>query len=206
MLTLLSLLLALGGVEPSSSALLEAPVLSSEKPPELGHGYRKNLASIEVMVSRAFGTKATGSNFSHDLWLAQIQGGFMLAEVMEPHYWFGGNVEMIGKLLLGGQDNPEGAYFCGVNGGLRYHFRTGTAFAPFLGGSIGVAVTDIGTPDATGKFQFNEQIGVGTRYLLSQHHALTIEYDYWHVSNGDIREPNDGVNAHVVSLGFAWLF
>src|SRR5262245_57073921 len=115
MLTILPLLFFLVGTEPPSepptAVDLQVPVQSSEKPPEIGQGYRKNNTSVEVMVSRAFGTTALGgSNFSHDLALAQIQGGVMLADVMEPDYWFGGNLEMIGKLLLGGQDHPEGAY------------------------------------------------------------------------------------------------
>jgi hypothetical protein len=173
---------------------------------EIGNGFHKNDTSLEVKVSRAFGTKDTGSNFSHDLWLTQVQGGLILSDVMEPDYWFGGNLEATGQVLLGGQDNPDAAYFFGLNAGLRYHFRTGTGFDPFLAGSFGIGVTDIGTPDATGKFQFNEQIGAGTRYFLSRHYAVTLEYDFWHISNGGIREPNDGVNAHVFSLGFAWLF
>ena len=211
MLPILPLVFFLVGTEPPSdpptAVDLQAPMYASETPPDIGQGYQKNDTSVEVLVSRAFGTTAIGgSNYSHDLWLAQIQGGLMMADVMEPDFWFGGNLEMIGKLMLGGQDNPEGAYFCGINGGLRYHFRTGTALAPFVGCSVGVAITDVGTPDSTGKFQFNQQLGVGTRYLLSRHHAITLAYDFWHISNAGIIEPNDGVNTHVVSLGFAWLF
>jgi hypothetical protein len=206
MLTILPLLFSLGAVEPDAVPSLEVPLRTTERPTEIGHGYLSGEKSFEVKVSRAFGTTDTGSNFSHDLWLTQVLGGLILADVMEPDYWFGGNLEAVGQLLLGAQDNPDGAYFFGLNGGFRYHFRTGTAFAPYLCGSIGIAITDIETPDSSGKFQFNEQIGFGTRYLLSRHRAITLEYDYWHVSNGGIREPNDGVNAHIFSLGFAWLF
>ena len=206
MLAILSLLLSLVGSEPPTVADLDVPLHASVEPPEIGHGYQRNDVSVEVMVSRAFGTLGTGSNFEHDFWLTQVQGGLMLADVMEPEYWFGGNLELIGKLLVGAQDHPDGAYFCGLNGGFRYHFRTGMALIPFVGGTFGIGITDVDTPDATGKFQFNQQIGAGTRYLLSRNHAITLEYDYWHVSNGGIREPNDGVNAHIVSLGFAWLF
>jgi hypothetical protein len=206
MLTMLPLLFTLGSAEPNGAPALEVPLRSSASPPEMGKGFLKNDTSLEVKISRAFGTTDTGSNFSHDLWLTQVQGGWILADVMEPDYWFGGNLEALGLIIIGAQDNPDGAYFFGLNGGLRYYFRTGTAFAPFVGGSIGIGVTDIETPDSSGKFQFNQQIGLGTRYLLSPSHAITIAYDYWHISNGGIREPNDGVNAHIFSLGFAWLF
>jgi hypothetical protein len=206
MVTMLPLVFVIGVVQGDNTSGVKAPLRSSVAAPEIGAGFLKNDTSVEVKVSRAFGTTATGSNFSHDLWLTQIQGGLILSDVMEPDYWFGGNIEAIGQFLVAAQDNPDGAYFIGLNGGFRYHFATGTAFAPFLHGSIGLGLTDIETPDSSGKFQFNEQIGFGTRYLLSTRHAFTIEYDYWHISNGGIREPNDGVNAHIFSLGFAWLF
>ena len=60
--------------------------------------------------------------------------------------------------------------------------------------------------DATGKFQFNQQAGVGARYFFDPQTALVFDYAYWHVSNAGIKEPNDGVNAHVFSLGIAWIF
>jgi hypothetical protein len=176
------------------------PVLRSEAP------FRKLAPSVEVKLARAFGTTETGSVQAHDLWLTAIQGGVMLTDVLCKNRWFGGNVEAIGLLMAGGQDSPEAAYFVGLNGGLGYHFHTGTFLDPFIRGSVGIAGTDAGEPDLGGKFQFNEQIGAGARFLLNEHHAITIEYAYWHVSNGGIREPNSGINAHLVSIGFAWLF
>jgi hypothetical protein len=143
---------------------------------------------------------------SHDLWLTQIQGGWMLTDVIEPDYWFGGNIEGVGQLLVGGADHPEGAYFLGLNAGLRYHFRTGTRIDPFIAGFFGLSMTDIGKPDLSGTFQFNESVGAGARYFVSEHHALALEYALWHVSNGGRRDPNFGVTAHVVSLGFGWMF
>lgn len=173
---------------------------------EIGAGFRKNVRSIEVKFSRAFGTTDTGSNVPHDLWLAQIQGGLMLADVMEPDHWFGGNLEGLLQGIAGGQERPHAAYFVALNGGLRYHFRTNTRWVPFLTGSVGIGITDIDDADATGKFQFNEQVGAGVRYFFDRTHAVTAEYGLWHISNGGVREPNDGVNAHVFSVGLSWLF
>ena len=111
-----------------------------------------------------------------------------------------------GLLVTVTPPGPEAAYLVGASAGLRYHFRTGTKFVPFIGGSFGIAVTDIGDPDASGKFQFHEQVGTGLHYLISNQYAVSCEYAYWHISNGGIREPNAGVNNHTVSIGFAWLF
>ena len=173
---------------------------------DVGEGFVKGAKSLEVKASRAFGTTDTGSNVPHDLWLAQIQLGLMLADVMEPEYWFDGNLEALAQITAGGQERPHAAYFTSLNGGLRYHFRTGTALVPFLTGSFGIGITDIDDADASGKFQFNEQIGAGFRYFLKREQAITVEYGLWHVSNGGVEEPNDGVNAHVFTLGFSWLF
>ena len=173
---------------------------------EVGDGFKKNAKSFEIKASRAFGTTDTGSSVPHDLWLAQLQFGIILADVMEPDHWFGGNLEAVGILMVGGQERPHAAYFTGANAGLRYHFRTGTPLVPFLGGSIGMGITDIDDADATGKFQFNEELRAGLRYFLDESKAVTFEYGLWHISNGGFREPNNGVNAHVFSLGFGWMF
>ena len=173
---------------------------------DVGRGFRKNSYSIEVKLSRAFGTTKMGSDTRHDLTLAQVQAGLILADVMEPDHWFGGNLEGLGILMAGAQDEPHAAYLVALNGGLRYHFRTGTPVVPFIGGTFGVALSDIGDPDATGKFQFNESIGGGIRYFFDPTTALTFDYALWHVSNGGIKQPNNGVTAHVVSFGLAWLF
>ena len=173
---------------------------------EIGDGFVKGAKSLELKASRAFGTTDTGSNVAHDLWLAQLQFGYMLANVMEPTYWFGGNLEALAQFTAGGQERPHAAYFTSLNGGLRYHFRTGTPLVPFLTGSFGIGITDIDDADATGKFQFNEQIGAGVRYFFDAVQAITVEYGLWHVSNGGVKEPNDGVNAHVFTLAYSWLF
>jgi hypothetical protein len=173
---------------------------------DVGDGFKKNAKSFEIKASRAFGTTDSGSTVAHDLWLAQLQFGIILADVMEPDHWFGGNLEAVGILMVGGQERPHAAYFTGANAGLRYHFRTGTPLVPFLGGSIGMGITDIDDADATGKFQFNEELRAGLRYFLDESKAVTFEYGLWHISNGGFREPNNGVNAHVFSLGFGWMF
>jgi predicted porin len=108
--------------------------------------------------------------------------------------------------MAGGQDDPHAAYLVALNAGLRYHFRTGTRFVPFIGGTVGIALSDIDDADATGKFQFNQQVGGGVRYFFDKSTAVTLDYAIWHVSNAGLAEPNDGVNAHIFSLGLTWLF
>src|SRR5688572_8659528 len=77
---------------------------------EIGRGLKGNTTSFEVRMGRAFGTTSTGSNSVHDLWLTEFQFGLILADVMEPGYWFGGNVEGIGKVITAVQERPHNAY------------------------------------------------------------------------------------------------
>ena len=125
---------------------------------------------------------------------------------MEPNYWFGGNLEGLGKVTAAVQDRPHNAYLFALNGGLRYHFRTGTPVVPYVGGAVGFGITDIADADASGKFQFNQQMGGGVRYFFDAATAVVLDYSYWHVSNAGIKEPNDGVNCHNFTIGLAWLF
>lgn len=190
----------------SSSAAEAAPSPQPFWQGEPGEGLKGNTKSFEVRVSRAFGTTDTGSNDVHDLWLAEFQFGLILADVMEPDHWFGGNLEAIGKILTAAQERPHNAYLSALNGGFRYHFCTGTPLVPFIGANVGIGITDINDADATGKFQFNQQAGAGLRYFFDPQTAIVLDYNYWHVSNAGIKAPNDGVNCHVFSLGISWLF
>ena len=173
---------------------------------DIGGGFAKYAKAAEVKLSRGFGTHGLGSAVRHDLWLTQIQGGLMLTEPLAAGHWYSGNLEGIGLLAAAGQENPEAAYFTGLNLGLRYHFNTRTRIVPFVGGSAGIGLTDIDRPDLSGRFQFNEQFGAGARYFFTRSHALVLDYALLHVSNAGIERPNRGVNAHLLSLGVSWMF
>src|SRR5262245_21264526 len=136
--SLLLFLLADSGVlEATDSASPPPARVDRASDPQLGEGFRKYSYSVEVKLNRAIGTTESGSVLSHNLWLTQIQGGVMLSDVLAGKHWWGGNVEGFAQLMAGGQDHPEAAYFAGLNGGLRYHFRTGTLVDPFITGAVG---------------------------------------------------------------------
>lgn len=197
--------IALAG-ETETSVKLETSPETTIWQGEIGDGFRKRTRTVEFKISRAFGTTEMGSKDSHDLWFAHLQGGLMLSGPLAQDRWFGGNIEGTLQLLGAMQDNPDSGYLTGVNFGLRYHFNTHTPIVPFLAGSIGVGATDIGSPDLSGTFQFNEEVGAGARYFFSRNTALSLEYAILHVSNGGIQDPNHGITAHMVTLGLSFLF
>ena len=205
---LLGACLVAGAAEPSTTSLTLEP---TENRPTIwragiGEGFVKGAQSIELKLSRGFGVNRGGPKLAHDLWLGHVQWGMMLDDQWGKGHWYGGNLEVIGQLFGGAQDDPEPAYVVQFNGGLRYHFATGGRLVPFLAASVGAGATDIGLPDLSTTFQFNEQIGGGVRYFLDRHRAITLEYFRQHLSNASIKSPNHGVTSHCVSLGFAWLF
>lgn len=201
--------IAFSGSGAEDSGRPTIPESALEKPvwrEGIGSGFVRFTRAAGVKFSRGFGTAHFGSTQSHDLWLAQVELGTMLTGVLRPGQWYAGNFECFGQFMAGGQDRPESAYLTGLNCGLRYHFATGTRLVPFLGGSAGVVATDIHGHDLNGVIQFNEQFGLGVRYFINQRNAISLEYAAIHISNAGLSQPNNGVNTHMVSLGFSHLF
>lgn len=173
---------------------------------QIGGGFLRHTHMAEFKFSRGFGFSDLGPTQAHDLWLSHLQMGTMLTGVLGRGHWYAGNMEGFGQLISGWQDRPSAAYFFGLNLGLRYHFATGTRFIPYLGFSGGISATDIHAPDLGGTFQFNQQYAAGIRYFFNSRNALSLEYAVMHISSAGLSDPNNGVNAHLVSLGFSRMF
>lgn len=163
--------------------------------------YANGQWNCEFDVMRAWGTQQFGGLQSHDMVLGGIQVGRVVTDLVGREHFYQGNLEAFGLLFGGSQDNPNTAYLGGGNLGLRYHFQTGTSVLPYFNGSLGMLGTDIGMPDLSGKFQFNEQVGGGIHWMFLPHWGLNLEYRFLHISNAGIKEPNRGINTHMVVLG-----
>ena len=166
----------------------------------------KYALKLEVLASRGFGTARFGSHYAHDLILVAGRVAKPLGDTFLKDSFLEGKLDATSSLITGIQDSPSTAYFFGLNVGLRYTFSTGTKWLPYLLGHVGIAATDIGEPDLSGVFQFNEQGGVGLRYQLSTNRSVLTECTFMHASNGGISEPNDGLNAIVLTVGYSWQF
>ena len=71
-----------------------------------------------------------------------------------------------------------------VEVGIGLHYLTGKQFA---------------TKDFSTHFQFGDHIGFGIRFGEDLNYRLT--YQFQHLSNGGIEDPNPGINFHLLSLG-----
>jgi hypothetical protein len=71
----------------------------------------------------------------------------------------------------------------------------------FLEGGIGahlLSATRLGDKRFSTAFQFGEHLGFG--YRFGARGAMDVSYRYQHLSNADIKKPNDGINAHQLRL------
>ena len=159
-----------------------------------------------MSLGAALGLKIVTGHINHNLAIGSVRYGEVLGDTVGTSHWYCGHWELIGELFAGGQYDPKPAYVVGVTPLLRYNFTTGTRWLPFVQGGFGPSVTDIGQPDLGTAFEFNIQGGAGVHYFWNQHSAITVECRYFHLSNADIRPPNQGVNACVFSIGNSWLF
>lgn len=54
------------------------------------------------------------------------------------------------------------------------------------------------------RMNFTEQLGVVLTHKTGANSALSVQYRFFHCSNGGIKKPNVGVNASVLSIGYSW--
>ncbi len=74
----------------------------------------------------------------------------------------------------------------------HHSFEQERGWTPFLLAGVGpawISETRLGPNDLSSQFQFSSRAGVG---VAAAHHSLALEA--WHLSNGGIKEPNDGVS------------
>jgi hypothetical protein len=181
----------------------ESPVENNNP---LLQAFSKYSLRLELLASSAIGVSTFGGHDTHDFWFLSGRVGFPLGQFVSPETPFVRNLELFGALIGGSQYEPNAAYYIGSNCGIRYSFPINDRWVPYLICQAGIAATDIGSPDLSGTFQFNEQGGIGLRYHFEPSRALAIESTLMHISNGGISEPNDGVNAVVLSLGYYFHF
>lgn len=87
-----------------------------------------------------------------------------------------------------------------------YYFDTGTRFAPYIEGGLGLLYTDLRGYSLGGHFSFMENIGLGASYFLSENLALNAMWRYRHISNANLYEDNAGLDSGVVLAGFSYFF
>jgi lipid A 3-O-deacylase len=138
--------------------------------------------------------------------VTSIQLGYMLSNLRGNHL-LRGNLEVIGELFGDAIFTGAGNYISGVTVWGRYNFvQPGWRVVPFFQVGLGLTATDLDRRIVGQVFNFNIEVGVGARYLLSSRWGIDLEYRYQHISNADTGPHNLGINAHGPILGLSYFF
>jgi hypothetical protein len=81
--------------------------------------------------------------------------------------------------------------------------KSHSGFRPFVEAGIGLhylTQKNVGPKDFSTHFQFGDHIGIGAEFGNSMRYRVT--YQFQHLSNAGIDDPNPGINFHLVSFGF----
>ncbi len=112
-------------------------------------------------------------------------------------------VEGFGNAIFSG----EGSYFAGGTLWCRYNFvQPNWRFVPFVQAGAGLTSTDANRYLLGQNFNFNLDLGAGTRYFLSSHWTVNAEFRFQHFSNANMARKNVGINAAGPIIGVSWWF
>lgn len=172
----------------------------------VGNGFCRGVNESGFAVGGGAAAPHVGDKRSHDLVLSRFYYGWMFGGVKARDKWYRGNWEVLEEGFVGAQVYPASRYVIGETTLLRYSLATGTRWVPFFDAGIGISATDIANPDLGTIFEFNGQVGPGVNFFWRRNRAITFQYRFTHISNADIRSPNQGVNEHMFYAGMTWYF
>ena len=136
----------------------------------------------------------------------QFELGLRLPEVIDgPLSSVSIRAEWIFKVwagaIIGQDDTVEG----GLNPiGLRIAWDAGQSLVPFVDFSGGLMGSGLRKARIGGAFQFNESFGGGLQWFLDPGTAVSLSYQYRHMSNSRIYDQNSGLDTHFALLGIHW--
>lgn len=139
-----------------------------------------------------------------------IRYGRMLNDVHGSSF-LRGNDEILLEIFGGEVFAGPGS---GMGGGtliFRHNFvQDGSPFVPYFqvgGGGLDNDVYLNQTQRRIGeRFEFVLHSGLGVRWMLNSHWAITAEGDYRHISNAGLSHRNSGLNSMGATLGLNYLF
>lgn len=138
--------------------------------------------------------------------LTEFQIGYMLTPVRGSGFWRG-NVEVAGSAFGGPIFSGVGHYVTGGTLWGRYNFVPQHGhFVPFVQIGAGLTTTDLDRRIEGQDFNFNLNVGVGTRYFINPNWTVNLEYRFQHISNANLSSRNIAVNAEGLNFGVSYFF
>jgi len=182
-------------------APVSAPPLATS-PPAIDHVLGDGASEWMVSGGPAWGVKLFHSIGDHDYVLQAVSWGRVLTE---PH----GPGVLRGRFEIGfevvpvfAQYAPYNTYGFGLTPILwRWNFESQRKFAAYAELAGGGLWTGEDLPKETTSANFTAHASYGMRFFLSPQRTINVAYRFHHISNGNRRERNPGINAHAVMVG-----
>jgi opacity protein-like surface antigen len=94
----------------------------------------------------------------------------------------------------------------GLGIGLQYAYPVMDRISPYVLVVSGPHYISYDSITQAGGFNFSSAIGAGVYISLTREMALNLGYRYRHVSNGDLKKPNEGIDSHLAMVGLSLFF
>ncbi len=128
------------------------------------------------------------------------------------HSWFTGGAWYLGgywdselTLMEADRGSTDEVLGLSITPVLRYQrdARLSSGVTPFAEAGLGahlLSATHIGDSNLSTAFQFGSLLGVGVGF--GERGQYELSYRFTHLGNGGIKEPNDGIDLHLLKLGY----
>lgn len=140
-----------------------------------------------------------------------IRLGWMLNDPSPDDHFLRGNFEAILELSTSYIFNGGGDIMIGPTALIRYNFvQPDWKFIPYVQVGVGAVYTNAyedNDQEGIGQaLEFTPQGSAGFRYLISENWSIDAEFIFHHISNAEMADRNDGVNAMGGLIGFTYFF
>jgi len=104
----------------------------------------------------------------------------------------------------GPKDTVYGAGIAPI--GLRLAYEGFAHWRPYFASSVGFLMFEERIPATGTKFNYTWEFGVGTQLFLTETQAITLGYEFHHLSNAYSGEENPGFDSNVLYAGWTMLW
>ena len=102
--------------------------------------------------------------------------------------------------------SPRNDVEFGIGVGLKYMHPLTESLSGYVMASVGPHFITVQTPDQANGFIFFDTASLGLSFFLTPKTAVNLEYRFRHMSNAGIKQPNNGVNIHMIAIGYTMFF
>jgi opacity protein-like surface antigen len=126
---------------------------------------------------------------------------WLLARPGEGGRWYHGDLDGIVEASFLIETQPTSGWAGGVNFDLRYRFLRDASVQPYIEAGVGVGSLDFGLTSQADGLSFVLQAGAGARVRLDERFSLIGGIRWHHISNAQLRQPNNGIDDILFLVG-----